>query len=542
LSSAAATTIRKNGAGSRTTGTDDYQDKYHHRTKMSSSSKAIEIFNSRCDGGERNRRWRMLYAGYISALWFAVALLLFVWNLDRGLRRAPSTIKVRFGDDPARAGIFRSEIGNSLSPNALSRAAVIGGVAQPSSTVLGKLRAQTPNFGGLDLDPVPTNHFARTIILRDSKKYGQHRLRLLDQLDQTITSEDVAREETDRFEHYDEIDYSENKQNGCYRPRWSYSHRPNCNDFHEIDIVDRRSVEAKFLGTGYFRASWALSYGGRDVEDVVLKINRLYEYRNFKQYDYSQTQMEALCMLETHSSNRTMNIYGHCGTSVQVEPGYSIEDTLLDHRWIRQEHLDRYRQPDGDVRPFNDYTPEEKLEIALAMAEGLAELHGNRHGVLVSHDLGLDQYLVSKKDGLLKLNDFNKARALCWNPTSQTYGKIWSRQFYSFRAPEELEGGWIDDSSDTLTLGKLLFCLLTGLRPYYYMMSNDHANRAILHGELPWVDPRYRTRSLIEARLVDIMERTWQHEQRNRATVFDVVAHLRETARLAGIEARGRWR
>lgn len=47
-------------------------------------------------------------------------------------------------------------------------------------------------------------------------------------------------------------------------------------------------------------------------DDSVLKINRLYENRNFRQYDYTQNQMEALVMLQTHSSTLTMDIYGTC--------------------------------------------------------------------------------------------------------------------------------------------------------------------------------------------------------------------------------------
>lgn len=71
--------------------------------------------------------------------------------------------------------------------------------------------------------------------------------------------------------------------------------------------------------------------------------------------------------------------------------------------------------------------------------------------------------------------------------------------------------------------------------PYYHMGSDEKAHEAITKGELPYVDPRYRTRSVIEGRLVEIMEKCWKHEMGDRATIADVVSHLRETARLAKV-------
>lgn len=175
------------------------------------------------------------------------------------------------------------------------------------------------------------------------------------------------------------------------------------------------------------------------------------------------------------------------------------------------------------------------------------------------------------------MNDFNKARVIPWNPKKREYCKIWSHQYYSFRAPEgklhkllsrgrlyllcrwtalclaaapfvfpvpvaakEIQGGWINDGSDTLTIANMIYCLITGLRPFYYKMSTDKACEAIVEGELPYVDPRYQTRSLIEGRMVEIMKWAWQNKIEDRASIFEVVAHLRETARLAGVDPHAR--
>lgn len=169
------------------------------------------------------------------------------------------------------------------------------------------------------------------------------------------------------------------------------------------------------------------------------------------------------------------------------------------------------------------------------MAESLAFLHGNPKGIVAHHDLDSGQYLLDK-NGHLKLNDFNKARILPWNVKEKRYCKFFSNADEVLRAPEEIFGGFADDSSDVVSLGKIMYTLLTGLIPYYDKSKSEDALKAIVDGEKPFIDERYRTRSFIEGRLCEIMERCWKPKKRvDRITVFDVIADLRETARLANI-------
>lgn len=44
----------------------------------------------------------------------------------------------------------------------------------------------------------------------------------------------------------------------------------------------------------------------------------------------------------------------------------------------------------------------------------------------------------------------------------------------------------------------------------------------------PLVDPRYRSRSFIESKLVAIMEECWEWEPERRISIFEVVRQLRE--------------
>ena len=100
-----------------------------------------------------------------------------------------------------------------------------------------------------------------------------------------------------------------------------------------------------------------------------------------------------------------------------------------------------------------------------------------------------------------------------------------------------MKGGEADEATDIAFFGKLVYSILTGRKPYYNQKSQEDAVEAAVAGELPYVDPRYRTRSFIEGRLVDVMERCYRHQASDRASIFEVIEHLRETCRLAGVES-----
>lgn len=58
-------------------------------------------------------------------------------------------------------------------------------------------------------------------------------------------------------------------------------------------------------------------------------------------------------------------------------------------------------------------SPETKLQVALEIAESLAELHGFAGGVIVHGDVQLGQWLQQEStNGRLVLGDFNLAKVL----------------------------------------------------------------------------------------------------------------------------------
>ena len=72
---------------------------------------------------------------------------------------------------------------------------------------------------------------------------------------------------------------------------------------------------------------------------------------------------------------------------------------------MKQTELDKLQV--DDVRPMNNLTNHQKLDIAIAMAESIAEIHGYEGGVIIHGDIHPYQWLSNKK-GEIKLNDFSK--------------------------------------------------------------------------------------------------------------------------------------
>lgn len=105
---------------------------------------------------------------------------------------------------------------------------------------------------------------------------------------------------------------------------------------------------------------------------------------------------------------------------------------------------------------------------------------------------------------------------------------------WDYNAPERFLGLESDEQSDTYAFGHLLYAILTGLFPYYDLIRKDRMRirDLVINGTTPYIAPLYRNRTLIERRVVEIMERAWIYDPRQRATIFDVVKELRETRRM----------
>lgn len=239
-----------------------------------------------------------------------------------------------------------------------------------------------PDFAKLDFETLqyaPKQYFKRMIYKDAYLWYEEERTDQLEEMDSVTVEEE--------YEHFDELDYP---KKDCHRLQWADEVHPTCNHFHEIVVLDRQASNEylqpyhnRYLAHGFFRDAWLLEpVDTSSMDSVVLKTLRMVDdyYVDFTIVSASNIYKEALIMERMTASPRIMNLYGHCFTSMLVEYGYEISQRIargIEYNGrgrVSQEELDR-EEKDG-VKPRNNFTAEEKLEIALAMAEGVAELHG----------------------------------------------------------------------------------------------------------------------------------------------------------------------
>ena len=85
----------------------------------------------------------------------------------------------------------------------------------------------------------------------------------------------------------------------------------------------------------------------------------------------------------------------------------------------------------------------------------------------------------------------------------------------------------MNEQIDTYTYGNTIYALLTGLWPFYDVNDDEVVANHVMNGTRSYVDPRYKSRSFIESKLVEVMEQCWRHDPNERITIFEAVQQLR---------------
>lgn len=282
------------------------------------------------------------------------------------------------------------------------------------------------------------------------------------------------------------------------------------------------------------------SFGVLNEDKVADRITKAYRSAVLKTFNWERklddehremVNIEAVVMERLRSSPRIMDIYGHCGYSVTAEVvPVEFEEVVIDGEgYATQKEVER-RNRNG-IRPYNNFTAEEKLGFALTMAESLADLHGFPDGVIVHDDVQLCQWL-RLPDGTMKLGDFNRATIMEYDVVNEKYCKFNNGgAFGNYRAPEEFDEKDLDEKIDVFSFGNNIYAMLTGLWGFYDIEDDEATQDELIDGKLPYIDPRWKERSYIERRLVELMEKCWVYDPDERVDIFYAVDFLKDTVR-----------
>ena len=83
-------------------------------------------------------------------------------------------------------------------------------------------------------------------------------------------------------------------------------------------------------------------------------------------------------------------------------------------------------------------------------------------------------------------------------------------------------------------MGSIFFSVLTGLIPFDEVEDEDEMMDMFSDGKLPFIDPRYSTRSQQEKGIVDIIKKCWKYSPDERPSAKEVADHLEKVQKLGG--------
>lgn len=275
-----------------------------------------------------------------------------------------------------------------------------------------KVDSPHPNFGGLELfqnPPFDTEVAPVTTTTKTIQEQQQRPSRKIPSNDHDIAAKyfDMTHRDTLLQDYYEPAEAIEDRKHKCRRPSFKNQYKPTCNNLHEIDLsrdynadraqsisTDDQTYDTYMINHGYYRDVWVVEQPATNLQLLqhqkyiksILKTIRL--KHDYKASTFMEAHMDALVMERLTSSPRIVDVYSHCGSAVWVEAiPYELEEVIIHGDGYMKQESQQQPYPDGsesdqELRSYNSYTPQEKLSIALAMAESLADLHGHPEGVM----------------------------------------------------------------------------------------------------------------------------------------------------------------
>ncbi|KAL3922646.1 MAG: hypothetical protein SGILL_002099 [Bacillariaceae sp.] len=210
-------------------------------------------------------------------------------------------------------------------------------------------------------------------------------------------------------------------------------------------------------------------------------------------------------------------------------PHGDLEEAAIDYDDYPEHHVIEENEKKEELVVYNNITSREKLRICLHMSEALADLHGYKNGVIVHQDVQLSQFLLNKDFTRIKLNDFNRAEFMLWDEEAQEYCLYSSGAAHgNWRSAEEYYERNHNEQIDVFSLANNMYGILTGLEPFYDEGDDyDNVKIRVKKGDKAYIDPRFKERSLAEAKVAEIIDRCHELDPSVRPTIFEVVEFLR---------------
>jgi serine/threonine protein kinase len=102
-----------------------------------------------------------------------------------------------------------------------------------------------------------------------------------------------------------------------------------------------------------------------------------------------------------------------------------------------------------------------------------------------------------------------------------------------WRSPEEYYDLGLNQQVDVYSLGNNMYALLTGLWVFYDTDDHKTVTKRVKAGKKPYIDPRYKERSLADAKLAEIIDKCHSYYAKDRPSIFEIVIFLRDALKEA---------
>eukprot|EP00736_Rhodelphis_marinus_P010050 Rmarinus@m.7783 len=313
--------------------------------------------------------------------------------------------------------------------------------------------------------------------------------------------------------------------------------RPNDNIFNleaRLSVVDIPEwgcpeIEEIHVGRELGRGVWReVRYGTwKGMEVAVKRPRKDLEGRHKQWYGGESMHKDVAIMRALRPHPNVVDFLGSCGETVVTE----FLNTRLDYFLTK-----RARQ----------LSAVQHVSLMLDATSAVAALHTvARTGVVVHGDLRMDQFFVKEVDTkdidamgvdptfpyVVKLSDFNLCKLLLPGSLGDDKFCYRNEKPSKWRPPEEYRGEPLDQSMDVYRLSMVLWCMLSGTKPYP-TLDTEQVPAYVTSGGRPDIPSR------TPEDVANILRMMWADDPTDRPTSVEVYEMLRNVYVVLGGSAR----